>query len=714
MFQGNNLSVSMLDDGFAELNFDASKGSVNVFNEETQAELKEALSVLEQQDIKGLLISSGKSVFVAGADISEFAARKNYNETEMRVFIDAGNNNFNKLEQLPFPVVVAINGFALGGGFEICLACDYRIASNVAKVGMPEVKLGLIPGWGGTVRLPRLIGFDNAVEWISSGKHQSAVAALKVGAVDAVVEPELLKVEGLKMLAACASGELEYQQRRKQKQSPLKLNSTEMTMAATTCKAVVAGQAGPNYPAPVIAVDTMISASSMGLEDALEVEFQAFYKVTKTPQYRALSGLFIKDQRVNDRARNLAKTATKKIGSAAVLGAGIMGGGISYQNALKGFPVLMKDINTDSLDLGMAEANKLLAKQVDRGRLNARKAGETLVKITPTLSYRGIENSDIVIEAVVESPRIKPAVLSEVEALIQDDAILVSNTSTISIDFLAENLKRPENFCGMHFFNPVHAMPLVEIIRGSKTSNETIAAVVAHTLALGKKPVVVNNCPGFFVNRVLFPNMFGFDRMIIDGADFQQVDKVLEKWGWPMGPAYLMDVVGIDTAAHCMNIMFEGYPDRMIKEDNSPVLLMNENNRHGQKNGKGFFAYEPDKRGKPRKVVDESAYELLAPHVAERREFDEEEIIARYMIPMCIEAARCFEENVIFSPAEGDMALLYGLGFPAFRGGAFRWMDEVGMQKICEMADKFSQLGALYQVTGRMREMAANGESYYG
>jgi len=719
MFQGNMLRLQSLDDGYVELHFDAVKGSVNIFNQETLAELHKALAVLEQQtNVKGLLITSGKAVFIAGADITEFGEVFEGTEQQRRVFLGTANEAFNKIESLPYPSVVAINGFALGGGFEVCLACDFRVMSSKARVGLPETTLGIIPGWGGTVRLPRLIGFDNAVKWITTGRHNNAVVALKDGAVDAVVEPALLHDEALAMLVRAAEGQLDYQHRREQKSSPIQLNDIELGMSINTCRAMVLSKAGTNYPAPIAAVEVLVKAARMSRDEALEVEFKAFSDLTQTPQCRALVGMFINDQYIGSVAKKYAKKTTRVVKHATALGAGIMGGGIAYQNAMKGFPVLMKDINTDSLALGMSEANKLLAKRVDRGQMSTLDAGNILSSIIPSLSYEGIEDTDIVIEAVVENAKVKGIVLAEVEEKISDDAVLVSNTSTISIDHLAGHLKRPENFCGMHFFNPVHAMPLVEVIRGAKTSEETLATVVAHALALGKKPIVVNDCPGFLVNRVLFPAVFGFDMMIVDGADFQQVDRVMEAWGWPMGPAYLMDVVGLDTAVHCFPSILEGYPERMGDVYGgdykvSPTRLLFENGRLGQKNDNGYYLYEKDKRGKPKKVVDDAVYDLFRPHVKDSVEFSDEDIIARFMVPMCVELAHCLEEGVVGSPAEADMAVVYGLGFPAFRGGLFRWMDEIGLDKFCAMADRHAELGKLYEPTEKMREMAANGESYY-
>ena len=305
-------------------------------------------------------------------------------------------------------------------------------------------------------------------------------------------------------------------------------------------------------------------------------------------------------------------------------------------------------------------------------------------------------------------------VLAEVEGIIAQDAILTSNTSTISIDLLAQSVKRPENFCGMHFFNPVHKMPLVEVIRGRDTSDETVAAVVAYAAKMGKSPIVVNDCPGFYVNRVLFPYFAGFSQLVLEGADFVAIDKVMEKqFGWPMGPAYLLDVVGIDTADHCTGVMSAGFPTRMKKLDNDPVSTLYGNERFGQKNGKGFYDHIKDKRGRPMKVAAQTAYDLFNANCSEKKDFSSDEIIARLMIPMVNEVVRCLEEGVVDTAAEADMGLIYGIGFPPFRGGAIRYLETLGLANFIAMADKYTHLGEIYQVTDGLREMAKSGKSYF-
>lgn len=715
MFQGKALKVSLLPDGIAELTFDLQGESVNKFSLLVVSELQQVLDLIETaKDIRGLLIKSAKDVFIVGADIMEFSTVFASGPEQITGHLAANNRNFCRLEDLPFPTVVAINGFALGGGLEFCLSCDYRIASTAAKVGLPETKLGIIPGWGGTVRLPRVAGLDTAVEWIAAGKENDADAALAARVVDAVVEPAKLNDAALNCLQQCMSGKFDYQARRAQKKSPLKLNFIESMMAFETSKAFVGAQAGRNYPAPVTAIKTMQKAADKGRDEALQAEAEGFAKMAQTPVAQSLVGIFINEQILGKKAKSWEKKADKKIARAAVLGAGIMGGGIAYQSALKGVPIKMKDIAQQGIDLGLAEANKLLSKRVERKKLTATEMGNVLNRIEPALTYDGFDQIDIVVEAVVENPKVKKAVLAEVETKVSSDTVLASNTSTISITYLAEGLARPENFCGMHFFNPVHMMPLVEVIRGEKTSDNAIARTVAYANAMGKKPIVVKDCPGFLVNRVLFPYLAGFAMLLRDGVDFQRIDKLMETWGWPMGPAYLLDVVGIDTAVHAEKVMANGFPDRMQRDFTSCTDALFAAGRLGQKNEKGFYNYELDKKGKTAKVVAAEVIDILKPTIQGAIEISDEDIIARMMIPMATELTRCLDEGIVDTAAEADMALVYGTGFPPFRGGVFRWIDFIGAQTFCDMAAKFTALGALYHAPDSLKAKAANNQKFYG
>ena len=714
IYQGKALEVKALSDGNAELILDLQGEAVNKLSTVVIQELEAAVAALQKESgLKGLLISSAKEAFIVGADITEFHGVFGKSEQQLVDMNLRVHALFNALEDLPYPTVTAINGLALGGGCELLLATDFRVMAQSAKIGLPETKLGIIPGWGGCVRLPRMIGADNAIEWIAGGNENNAEAALKVGAVDAVVPLEQLREAALDILAEAQAGNLNWEARREEKKAPLKLNPVESMMVFETAKGYVASKAGPHYPAPVEAIKAIQRGSTAEREKAQAVEAKIFAKMAKTDVCFNLVGLFLNDQLVKKKASAYEKQA-KPTAKAAVLGAGIMGGGVAYQSASRGkTPIMMKDVNEEALQLGLKEANKLLAKQVERKKITVAQMGEALGRIRPTLSYGDFRDVDLIVEAVVEHPKIKAAVLAELEEQVADDAIITSNTSTISITQLAQNLKRPENFCGMHFFNPVHRMPLVEVIRGEQSSETAIAATVAYARQLGKTPIVVNDCPGFLVNRVLFPYFGGFIGLLEQGADFQQVDRVMEKFGWPMGPAYLLDVVGLDTALHASDVLAEAYPQRMKRDDKTILNVMNEQGRLGQKNDTGFYRYEEDRKGKPKKVVDESTYALIKPLIRDTPELSDDDIIARMMVPLCMETVRCFEDGIVETPAEADMALIYGIGFPPFRGGALRYIDAMGVQAFVELADSLADLGPLYAPTDKLRAMAKKGERFY-
>ncbi|MEX2965610.1 fatty acid oxidation complex subunit alpha FadB [Acinetobacter baumannii] len=714
---GNAITVQMLADGIAEFRFDLQGESVNKFNRATIEDFKAAIAAVKaNNDIKGLVVTSGKSTFIVGADITEFGQNFAQGEKAIVDWLMPVHEIFNSFEDLDLPKVAAINGMALGGGFEMCLVCDYRVMSEAAQVGLPEIKLGIYPGFGGSVRLSRLIGIDNAVEWMAMATPKKPAAALKDGAVDAVVAADKLLDAATDLVKQAISGRLNWKAKRQEKLEAVKLNPLEQMMAFNTAKGAVLAKANPaQYPAPKLLLDSLqAGGASLARDEALKAEAEGFAKAAVTPQAEALIGLFINDQVVKKASKQHEKGA-HPVNQAAVLGAGIMGGGIAYQAASKGTPIIMKDIGNPQLALGMKEANNLLTKQVERKKMKPAQMGETLARIRPTLSYEEFKEVDIVIEAVTENPKVKEIVLAETEKNVRENTIIASNTSTISITRLAKALQRPENFVGMHFFNPVHMMPLVEVIRGEKTSEEAIATTVVLAQKMGKTPIVVNDCPGFLVNRVLFPYFGAFDLLVKDGADFQQIDNVMSKFGWPMGPAYLIDVVGIDTGVHGAEVMAEGFPDRMKPDYKGAIEAMYEAKRLGQKNDVGFYKYELDKKGKKAKTVDPTAYEVIAPFVTgEKREFDNQEIIDRMMLALCNETVRCLEDNIVATASEADMAMIMGIGFPPFRGGPCRYIDQTGVAEYVALCDKYAHLGKAYEAPQMLRDMAANNKKFYG
>ena len=466
------------------------------------------------------------------------------------------------------------------------------------------------------------------------------------------------------------------------------------------------------------AIEAMQKGAMLSRDEALIFETAECAKVAKTPTAHSLVSFFLADQSIKKSSKKISRGAAS-VQNAAVLGAGIMGGGIAYQSASRGVPIFMKDIAPGAIKLGMNEATKLLDKKVSRGSMTTAQMGEVLSSIRSTLSYGDFGSVDFVVEAVVENEKVKKTVLAEVENSVREGTILSSNTSTISISSLAQSLEHPENFCGMHFFNPVHRMPLVEVIRGERSSEKAVATAVAYATQMGKTAIVVNDCPGFFVNRVLFPYFAGFSKLVADGVDFQRIDKVMEKFGWPMGPAYLLDVVGIDTAHHANSVMATGYPDRMASSEKSPHDILFETKRFGQKNSLGFYAYKADKKGHPKKEVDSAVYAILSeqfgkyPSEERTAQITDAEIVERMMLPMIIECSRCLEDGIVSTPAEVDVGLIYGLGFPPFRGGALRYAESVGLKELCESAKKYSKLGKLYEPTQQMLQLAQSNRSFY-
>jgi 3-hydroxyacyl-CoA dehydrogenase/enoyl-CoA hydratase/3-hydroxybutyryl-CoA epimerase/enoyl-CoA isomerase len=708
MFEGQSIRLQMLGEGIAELCFDRRGEAINKLDVPTVNELGAATDELARQaGLRGVLVTSAKSGFIVGADIFEFAGLFARPGPQIVAHIAGQNAVFRKFEDLELPIVTAINGVALGGGLEMALASDYRVIAQTAQVGLPEVKLGLFPGYGGTVRLPRLASPAVAIDWISTGKPRTAEEALKIGVADEMAAPDGLRAAALARLAAAiASGE--WRARRARRHGPFAADLAAFTQA----RAKLAKEARLQ-PAALAAVDLMESCATLDRNTALAREHSAFARIAHTQAAASLVQLFISEQRVKGKAKAYSRQAQpcKRIG---VIGAGIMGGGIAYSCAVRGFPVVMKDIAPNALELGTTEAQKLLDKQVSAGRLTADQAAAVMGAIRAQLSYEGFGQLDLVIEAVVENMDVKQRVLTEVQQHLGPATIIASNTSSLSIERMADGLATPENFLGMHFFNPVPVMPLVEIVRGPRTSAAAVASAAGFTVALGKTPIVVRDCPGFLVNRIFTAYLLGYFRALRDGADFRVLDRVMEEFGWPMGPAYLQDVIGMDTLLRVVEIISAGYEKRMAVDFAIAPELLVEQHRFGQKSGAGYYRYEPDPKGKPQKLADPRVSELLATLQPQGpRELSDQELVERLMLPMIVEAALCLEETVAESAEEIDLACVLGLGFPRHAGGPLKYADWLGLQHVVARCDTYSALGPLYTPTERMRNMGRAAERYF-
>jgi len=711
MFQGQSIRVTAVDGDFAELCFDRQGDAINKLDNRTVSEMAEAAAIIaSDRKIKGVLITSAKDVFIVGADILEFGRLFNLPQSELTAHNARQNRSFTAIEELPVPTVVAINGFALGGGLEVALAADFRVMSSEAQIGLPEVKLGLFPGYGGTVRLPRVAGLQTTLDWIVTGASQKADAALKSGVVDEVAEPSSLRAAALELLAKAVAGTADWRARREAKIAAVQEPSAKRLLAAAKERA----SKGPKHqPAARLAIELLEQSFSRSRDEALALESVGFAAVSQTQAAGSLVRIFLNEQIVKKQAKALARAA-KPVKKAAVLGAGIMGGGIAYTAAFRSVSVVLKDIQQKQLDLGVAEARKQLGKQVKSGRLTQAQADQVLASIQPGLDYSSFDQVDIAIEAVVESIKIKHAVLAELESQVGADAVIASNTSSLRIDDLAQPLARPENFAGMHFFNPVPSMPLVEVIRGARTSDAAIAKVVGLALTMGKTPIVVRDGAGFLVNRIITPYMQAFGKLLADGENFERIDTVMENFGWPMGPAYLNDVIGMDTALHVARIISSAFPEHMARSWDDPLELMVANGRLGQKNGLGFYRYEADPSGRPKKSSAPEAHELLTTvRKNEPRALTDEQIVQRMMLPLIFESARCLEEGVVASAAELDMALLLGIGLPPYLGGALQYADWLGAPRLLELSKVYRELGPQYEAPENVRRLAGQQQRFY-
>jgi len=713
LFDGDAIKVEDLGEGLVELRFERKTESVNKLDRLTFGELRGALNVIAKAPgLKGVLVTSGKDVFIVGADIFEFVDVFRQEPEDVAAFAAANAAIIGALGDLPAPSVAVINGLALGGGFEVALAADYRLMSTTAKVGLPEVTLGIFPGYGGTVRLPRLIGLAESAQWIISGAPQPAEKALEQGAVDAAAPPTELREAAISLLKHAVASPAEWRERRRRASQSV---GHEEQGAADLLKSAraTAAKALPHYPGAHDAIDLLEATAALDRDAALALEAQQFAKAARSQAAGSLVGIFVNEQGLKKIGKQYAKTAAP-VRAAAVIGAGVMGAGVAYQSALRGVPVILKDVSEKALEGGMAEAHKLLAKQVEQGRLKQEKADAVAVAITPSQTFEGFDKVDVVIEAIVENLAVKTKVFREIEGVTGANTILASNTSSLCIADLADGLGRPENFIGMHFFNPVPRMALVEVVRGPKTSESTVATIVGYASAMGKTPVVVGDCPGFVVNRVLTPYLIAFLRLAHDGVDFHQIDRVMESFGWPMGPAYLIDVIGLDICHHIIEILSQGFPDRMTVPKPSAIDLLKDDGRLGQKNGRGFYIYARDPKGRPHKESDPAVPALLAAgQTGGATTISDADIAERMMLPLIFETGRCVEDGVTASPGEADMCLLLGLGLPRYLGGALKYADYLGLRTVVERAKKWENLGAIYRPSEKFLERAASGKGFY-
>ncbi len=708
----NAWAVDFTEPDVAVATFDLPGKGANILSVAVLNELAAILDELEKRkDLAGLVIRSGKpGIFIAGADIREFLASLGAPKSEVVGMCRRGQTLFQRLSRGPFVSVAAIDGICVGGGAELAVWCDRRVMSDNSKseIGFPEVKLGLYPGWGGTVRAPRIVGLANALEMITGAENVDAKTALTMGLASDVVPAERIVEAAIRLIRAeKTSGQ--YLKDRERWSGPIQAEPTELGFLGATASAMIQQETKGNYPAPVAALELMLETSQLGAEEALQREAEGMAELFGSPVNAALINVFfLTDRNKRDTGLDKPGITPGTVKSVGVIGSGIMGSGIAGATLKSEIPLALTDANRESLAKG---AKLVLEEAAYNRKAKGPELAKTL-KLAPLLSVTHREEeiaaADLVIEAIIEKEDAKKELFARLEPQLRPDAILTSNTSTIPITRLAAGLKRPERFCGLHFFNPVRRMKLVEVIRGAKTSDETVATAVAFAKRIGKMPVVVNDGPGFLVNRLLFPYMNEAIELICEGASLKEIDRAATTFGMPMGPITLYDLVGLDTSVYAGMVIYQAFPERVVASPLVPAMV--KQGRLGQKSGRGFFSYQ-NKKG--RAEEDPELMKFIAPYRKAEKKFSRDELMQRLFLPMLLEATRMLAEGIVRDVRDVDLGLIFGLGFPPFKGGLLYWADTIGAAKLLEMIKPFEPLGARFQPTELLKEMAASGRKFY-
>lgn len=699
-------SYQINKDGIAILTFDLPGEKVNKLTTVVMDELDRLLDELAaNKEIKALVFRSGKDTnFIVGADI---AVIRNITDTETAERIaQRGQAVFAKLEALPFPTVAAIHGPCMGGGLELALACSYRVVSNDPRtaLALPEVKFGIIPGFGGTQRLPRLTGLSNALEMTLTGKSVYAAKARRIGLADEVTYKEILLDRSIAMAKSAVTRKrpIGVRARRPLFIKLLEGNPLTRLLIYRMAEKNTLKETRGNYPAPLAALDAIRYGLSHAREQGYTHEAGLLGKLVPTEVSKNLISVFY----LNELLKKGAPLPPLAASHAAVLGAGVMGGGIAQLLSEKGIEVRMKDVNTKAVSSGLREAWDIFNKRRKKAILSRIDARNGFDRITGTTDYTGFHNSDIAIEAVIENMDIKKSVLREFEHVSSGKAIYASNTSSLSITEMATVSSRPDKVVGMHFFNPVEKMPLVEVVRGEKTSEETVSAVAALSRKIGKLPVIVNDGPGFLVNRILMPYLGEAVALLEQGGRVEEIDHALLRFGMPKGAFILFDEIGIDIAHKVYEILYHDLGER-VKPSGLLGRLYQEGYL-GIKNGKGFYLYQGKKRGN----ADPFIYTRIAgrPGAA----ITAEEVVDRAVLLMVKEAVLCLEEKIIDRPDLLDAALIFGIGFPPFRGGLLKYADRTGAKTIIQKLEVFTQkYGQRFTPPVSLIKMAENEKKFY-
>lgn len=709
--------LEVSNEGIANLIFDVPNEKVNTFSLATLEELEEQLDKINNDpSILLLKLTSGKpDSFIAGADLKSIAGSFE-NPEEAGALIRAGHRIFSKLENLSFPTVAVINGFCVGGGLECALSCTYRIVTDHPKttLGLPEVNLGIFPGWGGTQRLPRLVGLTEGLTMIVSGSLINGKKAVKINLADALVAWQFQdeQTDNFIKMVLTGEGKQKILQNRKQKFLSSYLvdkNFLARKFIYYKAKKMILEKTKGRYPAPLMALKVIKKTFTLPLESGLIYEMNNF--IENVPEGFALAkdliNIFFTQEAAKKNPGMDIKSKGLEVEMAGVIGAGTMGSEIAWLLADHKIRTRIKDVAWDAVTKGLANIRGLFEKGLKKKKLTKWEFDRRTLLISGSTDFSGFQHTDCVIEAATENLVLKRKIFHELEEIVKPNTIIASNTSSLTISELSLGMKHPERFVGMHFFYPANKMPLVEVVGSKHTSPEAIATAVELSRKIGKTPIVVGDCPGFLVNRILLPCVNEMFYMLEEGFHIEQLDHVFTNFGMPMKPFALADEVGNDVTLKAFKSLEKGYGERMRPA--KLLQLMVENEFLGRKKGVGFYIYNGDKsklNSKVRRLIKQIGHKKKI-----RKESD---ILPRFLFPMINEAARCLEEGIVSRPDLLDLSLILGIGFPPFRGGLLRFADRIGAKRIVSKLQEFEQDGSKrFTPCNMLLDMAEKDELFY-